>query len=238
MCRTSEEWREAILACIDAGGPTIVFQPIVELWGGAVTGYEALSRFGAGENTEVWFRMAHKLDLAVPLEQLTARKALALLHNLPPHVDLSVNVCEEALIDPLQLGLGGMVEEEYFRVVLEICEHETVHDYERLRQVLAPLRQHGMRVAVDDLGAGAATFRHVLEIAPDSVKLDGSVVTGCGKREADDQRALLIAMTAFCARVGVKLVCEGIETEAEQVTLRSIGVKHGQGYYFGVPQPL
>jgi EAL domain-containing protein (putative c-di-GMP-specific phosphodiesterase class I) len=101
---------------------------------------------------------------------------------------------------------------------------------------LAPLRARGTRIAIDDAGAGFASLRHTLHIAPDIVKLDMSLTRGI---DADrTKRALAAAMVSFAEEVGFALVAEGIETREELEALRELGVAFGQGFFMAEPGPL
>jgi EAL domain-containing protein (putative c-di-GMP-specific phosphodiesterase class I) len=93
-----------------------------------------------------------------------------------------------------------------------------------------------VRIAVDDAGAGYASLSHILELRPAFVKLDRGIVTGL---EADEARAALVAgMGHFARSIGVRLVAEGVETEAELAALRGLDVDLVQGYLLGRPEPV
>ena len=117
--------------------------------------------------------------------------------------------------------------------MLEITEHVAIDDYERLRSAIAVLGPR-VRLAVDDAGAGYASLRHILELAPSIVKLDIGLVRGIDSDPA--RQALIAGVGHFAAKRGIRLVAEGIETTEELATLRSLGVGYGQGYLLGRPQ--
>ena len=129
-----------------------------------------------------------------------------------------------------------MLEPHAERVVVEITEHEAVEDYDHLVDGLAPLRARGARVAIDDAGAGFASLRHTLRIAPDIVKLDLSLTRAIDTDRA--KRALATALTSFATEMRFDLVAEGVETAGELATLRELGVRFGQGFYLAEPGPL
>ncbi|WP_313328822.1 EAL domain-containing protein, partial [Stutzerimonas balearica] len=115
-------------------------------------------------------------------------------------------------------------------------EHACICDYERVEDELRPLRERGLRLAVDDAGAGYASFRHILRLRPDVIKLDGSLINNL---DGDSNcRALAAALIRFAAETGSKVVAEGVETEEELAVLRTLGVKKAQGYLLGRPAPL
>jgi EAL domain-containing protein (putative c-di-GMP-specific phosphodiesterase class I) len=116
---------------------------------------------------------------------------------------------------------------------VEITEHIAIDDYTRLRGTINALGPT-VRLAVDDAGAGYSSLRHILELAPDIVKLDIGLVRGI---DADSARQALVAgIAGFAIKQNIRLVAEGIETVAELSTLRSLGVDHGQGYLLGRPR--
>jgi EAL domain-containing protein (putative c-di-GMP-specific phosphodiesterase class I) len=119
------------------------------------------------------------------------------------------------------------------RLVLEITERSPVSCYDELNAVLAPLRDRGMRVAVDDTGAGYASFSHVLRLRPDVVKLDRSLISSIDTDPA--QRSLVIAVALLALDLGATLTAEGVETEAQARALADLGVDHGQGFHLGRP---
>ena len=135
-------------------------------------------------------------------------------------------IAGEPLCQLLKSSAGG--------VVLEITEHVDVQDYPALRRAFVALGGE-VRFAVDDAGAGFASLRHILELAPSHVKLDRALVA----RIDDDpaRQALVTGLVHFAREIDVMLIAEGVETAAERDTLLKLGVHVGQGYFFGRPAP-
>ena len=122
------------------------------------------------------------------------------------------------------------------RLVVEVTEHARVPGYDDLRSVLRPWRRAGVRVAVDDAGAGFASLRHVLNLEPDVLKLDRSIVQDV---DSDPRRRALVGcLVGFAGQVQAQVVAEGIETPAELDTLIDLGAELGQGYLLGRPDEL
>ena len=119
------------------------------------------------------------------------------------------------------------------RIVLELTEHHEVTDYGQLGEALTPLRCGGLKVAIDDAGAGFASMRHIVELKPELIKLDREVIAGINADAG--LRALGAAMVGFAAEIGASLIAEGIETEAELATVRDLGMTAAQGYMLGRP---
>jgi EAL domain-containing protein (putative c-di-GMP-specific phosphodiesterase class I) len=118
-------------------------------------------------------------------------------------------------------------------VIFEITEHHHVADYAELANRLARLRGRGARVAVDDVGAGHSSMRHVMNLRPDFVKVDRWLVGGINLDSA--KRALLRSLIALSAELSAELVVEGVETPEELAALRELGAETAQGFLFARP---
>ena len=226
--------RDRIGRVIDHDLLTIAFQPIVDLEHRRVAGYEALSRFpGEPARPDQWFADAAAVGLGVALELHAARTAVSALANLPPDTYLSINLSPAALVsvDPSEL-----VPADPTRLVLELTEHARVGDYEQLRHALDRFRGAGVRIAVDDAGAGFASFRHILELEPDIVKVDLAISQGIHRDPA--RQALVGGISELARHSGATLVAEGVEEPADLDRLATLGVSIFQGYLFGRPAPL
>jgi PAS domain S-box-containing protein len=223
--------RAQIQGVLDASAFTPFFQPIVDLHTGAVAGYEALSRFTDGAPPDARFAVAALAGLGAELELATLRAAIAAAAAvLPPLAYLSLNASPGLIISgALRALFAGLAR----LLVLEITEHVPIADYAALREELAALGPT-VRVAVDDAGAGYASFHHILELAPDLVKLDIGLIRGIDGDPA--RQALLAGMAYFAVKRKIRLVAEGIETREELEVLRSLAIPYGQGYLLGRPR--
>jgi EAL domain-containing protein (putative c-di-GMP-specific phosphodiesterase class I) len=220
---------------VSGHGVWMVFHPIVELETGRRIGVEALARFGSipVKPPDQWFAEATALELGLQLEARALTEALGSLSKVPHDQFLSVNCSHRAAASAEFAHRLDGVED---RIVLEITEHEAVEDYGALAEGLAPLRERGLRVAVDDVGAGYASLRHALQLAPDMVKMDISLTRDI---DADPgRRALASALISFAEEIDTVIVAEGIETAAELEALLELGVRYGQGFYLGHPARL
>lgn len=234
--RTQVEMTRLITSTLAAGEPTVVFQPIYDLDRNRLAGVECLSRF-AGEPRrppDQWFADAAEVGMSVELELAAIRTALEALRALPPDAYLSLNCSPGTILDR---GLPAVLQAtDITRLVLEVTEHDYIQDYPALLASLAPLRAMGLRVAIDDAGAGYASLRHVLHIQPDMIKLDISLTRNI---DSDPKRrALASALIAFARETQARIVAEGVETEAELATLKRLGAGSAQGYFLSRPLPL
>lgn len=231
------ERQARIRAAVD-GELAMAFQVICDLASGATVGVEALARFDEAEDSsrtpDQWFAEAAELGMRRELEAAALGSALQALPALRTGVYLSINVTPEAV---LQSELRSLVRAEHTeRLVLELTEHEPVHDYGALAEALAPLRRQGTRLAVDDAGAGFASLRHIALLDPDLIKVDASLVSDVGGHRV--RRALVSALASFADEIGAQVVAEGIEQRGDLEALRALGVDWGQGYLFGAPAAL
>jgi EAL domain-containing protein (putative c-di-GMP-specific phosphodiesterase class I) len=234
--RAEHEDRLASLdALVSGAGRTTVVQPIVDLRTGVVVGAEALSRFtgseGSARHPEQVFTDARTSGIGVRLEQAAIASALPLLQTMPSGTYLSVNASADALLDVATHDL--LLSTAADRLVVEITEHDPVPDYDALTDVTSELRRRGVRVAVDDAGAGFASLQHVLHLNPDIVKLDIAFVRGIDTDPA--RRAVARALVAFASELGSTMVAEGVERRDELAVLKDLGVACAQGYLLGRP---
>jgi EAL domain-containing protein (putative c-di-GMP-specific phosphodiesterase class I)/FixJ family two-component response regulator len=221
---------------LDRDGLTMVFQPIVDLDADLVVGVEALARFPSIPERPIqsWFAEAAVVGLKGELELAAVAAALAVLPEVPAGLYLSINatpdsLASDGLTELLATAPAG-------RLVLEITEHAPVHDYEALNAAMEWMRGRGIRLAVDDAGSGFASLRHILQLAPDIIKIDNALTRNVYMDPA--RRALAAGLISFAAELGATVIAEGIENRQELETLRALGVRYGQGFYLGRPGPI
>lgn len=231
-----KEQLKRIREVLDGGLIRMVFQPIADLRDDRVAGLEALARFDLepSRTPDVWFDEAQAVDLREELELAAVTMALDGLEHLPPGTYLSINLSPETVTSARFAEMLPMLPAA--RVILEVTEHAPVKDYGALGEALHDFRAGGGRLAVDDAGAGFASLKHILRLAPEVVKLDREVAQGIDVDRP--RRALASALVSFASDLGAQVVAEGIETEAEVDALRGLGVTYGQGYYLARPGPI
>ncbi len=216
---------------------TIVYQPIYDLNKAAIAGFESLARFAAtpARSPDQWFNEAHTVGLGVELELKAIEHALRVMPNLCDGLDLAINASPETILSP---RFGQILETlpKVERLVLEITEHAAVERYEEIANRLKPYRDRGLQLAVDDAGAGYASFRHILNLEPDRIKLDTSLTRDIDIDPA--RRALAAALIHFSTDTGSKLIAEGVETATEAAALIELGVEKAQGYFLGRPMTV
>jgi EAL domain-containing protein (putative c-di-GMP-specific phosphodiesterase class I) len=229
--RTQQRRRERIENVLEGSLPSVAFQRIADLHTGRTVGFEAVPQFGTG-TPEPWFAEAAEAGLGVELEVKAMRRALQHLGDLPEGTYLAVNCSPAALVSEQVSEL--LLRYDTARIVVQLSEQTPVEDYARSRAAIDALRRVGVRIAVDDLGAGYSSLRHVIAFQPEIIKL-GRVLT----EAAEEPAQLMIQTIVGLGRLtGAAIVAKGLRDARTLDLVRDLGVDAGQGPYFGEPQPL
>lgn len=228
-----ESIRTRIRTVLTDGSMAAAFQPIYDLATGEVAGAEALTRFSGGHGPDAWFALASSARLSTDMELAAVGAALAAAGRLPGQLYVSVNASPGTCLTRrfARLLLSSPIPAD--RIVLELTEQSPVEDYTPLINALGPLRDSGVRVAVDDAGAGYASMLHIVRLAPDIIKLDKELIAGIDSNRG--QKALGRAMVHFARDIGATVTAEGIETAAELSSVAGLGIDSGQGFFLGRP---
>jgi EAL domain-containing protein (putative c-di-GMP-specific phosphodiesterase class I) len=229
--------RAGLEASFDSALSTMwmAFQPIVRAGDGTVFGYEALLRsdepslirpdlvVDAAERLDALPRLGRKVRLLAASAMAQAAPDAALFINLHP-----MDLADESLFD-----LAAPLTQIAKRVVLEVTERAAIEEVDGVERRVSRLREHGFRIAVDDLGAGYAGLSSFALLEPEIVKLDVSLLRDIDQSPV--KQKLVQSMTALCKDMGFLVVAEGIETVAERDCVVSLGCDLLQGYLFARP---
>lgn len=219
----------------DPDAVALVFQPLQDLETMEIVALEALARFPGHEHGPGWFfPEASDVGLGVELEMRAVRMALGALDHIPEPLRLNVNVSPTTLCSPDFFDAIARVPPD--RLVVEVTEHAAIDDYGELQTASARLAAAGTWLAIDDVGMGFSGLNRILESSPRELKLDAAVIRDVHASLV--KQALIESFCSFGERAGLKIVAEGIESAAELDALRALGIKLGQGYHLGRPQPL
>jgi diguanylate cyclase (GGDEF)-like protein len=242
--RSPEEITAAVRAILERRLLRPAYQPVFDLETGAVLGFEALVRPTAGAgfaDASSMFTAAELVDRTVELDfaalRVIARGAAGHLTGAYIAVNLSPLTLEATAFNPFEvIGIMRGAGIEPGQVVVELTEREPVRDLDRLRSSLAILRREGIRIAIDDVGAGNAGLRLLSQVEFDLLKVDLSLVQSGTIHESS--REILRTLSDLAARRGATAVAEGVETPAHLALLRELGYRVGQGYLLGRPREL
>ena len=218
----------------------ILYQPLFSCADGRLIGAEALSRWNHPRlgriGAEALFGIAERAGDAARLTRHIAGRALAVAAAWPAHLHLSLNVTATDLAEEDFAGtIAGAVDEAGFapaRLTLEITEHALVHDLEKGAAQLEELAAQGVRIALDDFGAGFCNFAYLKRLPLDALKLDRSMIEGIAEDERD--LAVLRGIMAMARALGLAVTAEGIETEAQRDAVVREGCAVWQGF-LGAP---
>jgi len=217
------------------------FQPIIYLHTGKVFGYEALLRGPLGSSLEspvILFGLARMLDVEQELDLICLKKLTETARNVPGDAKLFFNVSPDSFFSPRfresfekvrQAPLGE-------RMVLEVIRKRRIREFPRFRESIHYFKEQGCQVAVDDVRAGTLSLRTILELVPDYIKADISVIRDIHRAPA--KQRLFQQYRSFCRRQGIKLISEGVESEQEKDFLLNQGAELGQGFLFSPPFPI
>lgn len=232
-----------LAGAIARGEIETVYQPQFVLPGEGLIGAEALARWQHPELGEIGagplFAIAEEQGVTTRLSHRIVANALAEFANWPLHLRMSVNVLpEEVAAHDFATGFldrvtrAGIAPE---RLTVEITEEVLLGDLPRAAIALEALRDAGIRIALDDFGAGFCNFRYLKILPLDCLKLDRSMVDGI----ADDERdlAVLRGIVAMATALGLAVIAEGIETAAQRDIVAAEGCGTYQGFLRAAPMP-
>ena len=227
----------------------VAFQPIVELATGELHEYECLFRpnmpmlpqsISAIVQAAIDTERSIELDVFLVATILERAGQVDKRHRANGHKPLrvAVNVTPPSLLDPRfeAAKVAKMVRDAGLdprNVTLECTEQQAVADVDRLRKAVKALRRAGFGFAVDDAGAGYASFALIAALRPTVIKIDRDIVAGIARDDA--KQALVEAFVSFGGRIGARLLAEGIEKRSDLAVVTALGVDLGQGYLLGRP---
>ncbi|PRX75028.1 EAL domain-containing protein (putative c-di-GMP-specific phosphodiesterase class I) [Cohnella sp. SGD-V74] len=218
-----------------------VYQPIVRLGDGRVFGYEALTRCPEGslfDGPLALFRFAEKNQMALALDRLARETAIRHSPALGAVQKIFINVTMSIINDPHFVSgqtVRWLSEKGMFpgQVVFELTERSSIDDFEAAKKILAHYRSQGYEIAIDDAGAGYSSLQSIVELSPDYIKVDRSLVRLADKDEM--KKHMLRTFVRFAKKMNIRTVAEGIERPEELRLLRAMGFDFAQGYLIGRP---
>ncbi|TJY39700.1 EAL domain-containing protein [Cohnella pontilimi] len=218
-----------------------VYQPLFHLRDGNIFGYEALTRCAPDSPFDgplSLFRYAEEEGYAFSLDRLAREKAVLSSPLLGPRQKIFINVNLSIMKDPQfvsgqtrqWLAARGL---HPGQVVFELTERSSIEDFDEAKKMLAHYRSQGYQIAIDDAGAGYSSLQAIVELKPDYIKLDKSLVQYADQDEM--KKHMLRTFVRFAKRMKIRTVAEGIERPEEFQLVRSMGIDFGQGFLIGKP---
>jgi EAL domain-containing protein (putative c-di-GMP-specific phosphodiesterase class I) len=218
---------------------TMAFHPIVDVSQSTIWGYEALVRGTEGQGAG---QILSQVDEAnrYKFDQACRVKAIELAGSLFPDAEtkLSINFMPNAVYEPAAciratLEAARRVGFAHRQIMFEFTENERMVDVAHVQRIITEYRKQGFSTALDDFGAGYAGLNLLASFQPDFIKIDMDLIRGIATSPA--RQAIIACLITMARTLGMTVIAEGIETEAELVTLRAAGIRLFQGYLFAKP---
>ncbi|MEA2099519.1 MAG: GGDEF domain-containing phosphodiesterase, partial [Campylobacterota bacterium] len=234
------EWQCRIILALKNDCIVPVYHPIVDIDGNIVK-YEALMRLVEVEDgEEKLFSPVHFLEIALESKYYNALSSMMIhkvLDSLKAHQHtISINLTYTDIQNKVFINtILERIKNEHIgeRVIVEILESESIKDYELLKDIIIKFRQIGVKIAIDDFGSGFSNFKHILEIRPDYIKIDGSLIENI---DIDSHAYILTnGITTFFHQLGVIMIAEYVHTKEIYEILKQMNMDQYQGYYFSEP---
>lgn len=239
--RSNQQLEADLLAAIDRDEIEILFQPQYALADDRLIGAEALARWDhpiigrVGGGT--LFQIAERADHVAHLSRHIANRALQRAVDWPGELQLSLNITPADLAaDNFAIDFARMAEKAGFpleRITLEIIEQVLLADLDRVSRVLDQLKLFGIRIALDDFGAGFCNFRYLKVLPIDCIKLDRSMLDGVLEDERD--LAVFRAILAMAKALDLRVLVEGVENEGQRSLAQAEGCEYYQGFLRAPP---
>jgi len=218
---------------------TMAFHPIVDISQSTVWGYEALVRGTEGQGAG---QILSQVDDAnrYKFDQACRVKAIELAGTLFPDAEtkLSINFLPNAVYEPAAciratLDAARRVGFAHQQIMFEFTENERMVDVAHVQRIITEYRKQGFSTALDDFGAGYAGLNLLAAFQPDLIKIDMDLIRGIAASPA--RQAIIACLMMLARTLDMMVIAEGIETEAELLTLRAAGIRLFQGYLFAKP---
>jgi EAL domain-containing protein (putative c-di-GMP-specific phosphodiesterase class I) len=223
---------------ISSSSFNIFFQPIVNLQTKEASHYEMLCRFSHGD-TQEWIMFGEDVGMAAEFDMAMCERAINFIKfkGGVTHTKFSLNISGQSIEDEdffenlLKLlnkhpGIAN-------RLMFEVTESSQIQDLKKVSAFVSELRNQNFKIALDDFGAGAASFRYLQKLDVDYVKIDGKYTRKLLSSQRDV--ALVKNLVQMCADLNMKVIAEFVEDEQQIKILQDMGVEYGQGYLFGKP---
>ncbi len=216
---------------------TMAFQPIIDVEMQRIDAHEALVRGPGGEGAQSVLDQVDA-ETIYAFDQACRVKAIELAAQLGMTTQLNINFMPNAVYEPRACILRTLqtAAQSGFpldRLTFEFVENEHIVDVAHTRAIITEYRRHGFRIALDDFATGYSGLLRLAELKPDIIKIDRGLVRDCDQDRV--RRAILASLVGLGAELGIKVVAEGVERAEEVATLRAMGLRYMQGFYFARP---
>ncbi len=218
------------------------FQPIVNNKTEEIEKYESLVRL-VDENGDIlppffFLDIAKEGQYYSDITAIVLRNSFQALQNTKMNISINLSALDIEKRSTIE-ELYQLLEEyknDAHRVVFELLEDENVHDMKTIKEFISKVKSMGVKIAIDDFGAGYSNFERLLEYQPDILKIDGSLIKNI--ETSDYSLAVVKTIVTFAKSQNIQTIAEYAENKEIFEILKSLDVDYSQGYYFGKPSPL
>ncbi|UCN00246.1 EAL domain-containing protein [Sulfurimonas sp. SWIR-19] len=218
------------------------FQPIVNNNTQTIEKYESLVRLIKEDGTVLspyfFLETAKRSNYYLKITNIVLEHSFSILHHCEADISINLSALDIEMLSMRTkiLSLLEQYKNEAHRVVFELLEDEGIKDFETVKQFISEIKRYGVKIAIDDFGAGYSNFERLLDYQPDILKIDGCLI-----RDIETSNYSLSAVKSivtFAKEQKLQTVAEFIENEAIFQIVKELGIDFSQGYYFGKPEPL
>ncbi len=216
---------------------SFAFQPIVNVVSGTIISFEALVRGTNNESAWHILKQISKEDI-YHFDEMLRLNAIPLAARLGIGCSLNLNLLpgsvihsDSSIVSTLEAAEQCGISAD--RITLEITENEIIQDYKHFNETINIHRGKGVGISIDDFGAGYSGLNLLAEFQPDNIKLDMSLIRNIDTR--GPRQAIIRGIVRTCNDLGIEIIAEGVETEAEYWWFRDEGIVLFQGYLFAKP---
>jgi len=218
------------------------FQPIIDNQTKEIVKYESLVRLINEENKVIspyyFLETAKKSNYYSKITNIVLQHSFSILKNCT--VDISINLSsldiEQKSMRERILSLLETNRQDASRIVFELLEDESIKDFTVVQKFITEVKRYGVKIAIDDFGAGYSNYERLLDYQPDILKIDGCLIRNIEK--SDYSYSVVKSIVTFAKEQNIQTIAEFIENEAIYEIIKELGVDFSQGYYFGKPAPL
>jgi EAL domain-containing protein (putative c-di-GMP-specific phosphodiesterase class I) len=231
---------DEVIAALKEKRLKLAYQPIITARSREVSHYECLLRMVRADGGIVsaghFVPAAEQMGIVHLVDRFALESAVGQL-KAAPSVTLAVNVSGTAASDPawLQSFVDYVRAEKQVasRLIVELTETAALHHFEENAHFVSQLREVGVRVAIDDFGAGYTSFRNLQMLHVDTVKIDGSYVKDLSR--SPENQVFVRTLVGLAKSFDIKTVAEWVGSEEDAALLADFGVDYFQGFHFGEP---
>jgi len=218
------------------------FQPIVDNKTQEIVKYESLVRLIDEDDRVVspffFLDIAKKGKYYSQITKIVLNNSFIALNQTDKDISINLSALdiEKEQIRDYVFELLEINKEYRSRVIFELLEDESVKDFDTIKHFIEDVKELGVKIAIDDFGAGYSNFERLLDYQPDILKIDGCLVKDLESNSYS--LSVIKTIVAFAKEQGILVIAEYVENEEIYHILNNLGVDFSQGYYFGKPSPL